>query len=154
MGQPHSSGFCIFCQICSLIKSHMLVLTSLCLFLFLRIHTLTDKEIRLLRTLCDYRYRARIGTVRQLDSFSLRTKNHIRCQDAASILNHLTLLQTAPVFLRNLLITGAFYIKSALPFDLQRITITKYIMVYPERMDAVSIHLKILFTLRNLMIFD
>ena len=154
MRQPHFCNFCPFCKICSLIKGHMFVLTGFCFFLFFCIHALTDKQICMFCTLSNNRNRSGIRTIGKLNSFSLRSKHHVRCQHTISILDDLSFLQTAPEFLRNLLSAGTLHVKSALTFDFQGISIAGYIMIYPKGMNTISIHLKILLFFCYFMIFN
>ena len=79
MSQPHFLRLGLLRQVRRLLECHMLVFSRLGFFPVLAVHAFTDKQIRILRVLRNYRKRSRIGTVCHLDSLPVTSEHHIRC---------------------------------------------------------------------------
>mgnify|MGYP007084597729 CR=1 FL=1 len=71
-----------------------------------------------------------------------------------SIFYSLTFLQDSPELLWNCICIGAFHIEFAGTIYFHRIAIACYIVIYTERLQSVSIHLKCLLLIFDFYIFD
>ena len=154
MRKPHFSYLRLFCQVCCLIKGHMLIFYCLCRFFFFSVHSFAYKQVWTLCILPDRIRRSCICTIGKLNSSSRWSKDHLRRQYSSVKLYCLTFLKMFPVFLRNFLFCCPLHIKFAGTVDLNRITVTDHIMFYTKCFQTISIHLKNLFWLCNFSIVD
>ena len=97
----------------------MLMLPGLGILIFLSVHAFTDEQIRSTRIFHDGRYGSGVSTVSQFDTFSRWSKHHIRRVDRLLVSDSLTLLQTAPILLWNILLHGFLKLKFACPIQFQ-----------------------------------
>ena len=151
MGQPHFPDAGSLRHVCCLIECHVFVLLRLDELLRLRIHSLADKKIRSLRRCHDRFCRSGVRAVRHLDAASGWSEHHLRRIDRSVFPGQdLSLLQTAPVFLRNCRRTRSLHVKLPCTFYFDRITVTGNIMIDTKCMYTVSIEFQPHFRFRNL----
>ena len=98
--------------------------------------------------------RSGIRCISDLETFSGRSKYHIRSQESTILLHGLTTQQNSPVFPWDLCCLCPADIKLACTVNLHRISITQYVVIYTKRLQAVTIHLERLFRTFDLLIYN
>ena len=137
MCQPHFFYLCFFREFCRLFHRHMLVFSRFCVFFRFSVHSLTYQQIRFF---CMFFHRYRRTTVRTVcdfQTFSCRSKYHIRCIHLSACLDGLTFLQWVPVFQWNLVGFCLFHREFSTTANLYGIAVTGHIMVHPKRRDLI-----------------
>ena len=122
----------------------MLILPGLGLLAVLPVHSLTDKQIGILRILGNHRYGPCVCAVGHLDPPPFRPQNHLRRENPPLVLYGLPLLKTAPEFLRNLLGSGPLHVKFSLSRYGNRIAIADDIVLDAVGVDHVGPDRKLL----------
>ena len=146
MRQPHLLYFGFLGKCRRLIERHMLVFYCFCRFFLFSVHSFTNKQIRTGRIFFDRVRRPGVCRVRQFYPFSRRAKHKIRGIDFILCLNRLAILKPAPIRKRNSLFFCPLSIEFSGAVNFHRISVTKYVMIYTESFQSVSVYLECLFS--------
>ena len=139
MCQPHLLYPGITGQNRRLAESHMLVSACFVCFVIFSVHSFTDKQIRFLCISQDRFCWSGICCISKPDSFSRRSKYHLRCIGNTVCFDGLPFLERIPVFQWNILLFRSLSREFPLAENLKGIAITEYIMVHFKSRNTIAI---------------